>query len=400
MISCFRHPRNGAKTEQSDIEETKRGKTILESRYYKPPLTNVFVVTPPCVDINMNQTKMEGAVEKMQLYVELAEKEISRRKMESQSLRDELKRSQQLMQSIQEKLRQAEEYVVRQQSVTRISQFKMHKIVSGGTINVCMSIAEPSQCEVTHRIGCQRKGCCMLERLYLSGGGYEEVQKECQWDRLQPSVIALKRTGQQDMYSVKLLACDPCPSPDSSETSGTHVVVEPSQTVCDIWSSWTDHEQTYKKRQRRIAQKRRTRIKSSVKEAFGINSIAEDSTLFRVVCGFMEGSQECYDGSANYVVDYIKRLDDTKDNEVTAQRATKAGRKVLLMQIVSLMYNGEVATQLEANVLRKKRFSTVKLARVSDMNCSFNPRALGAIASCEGGKAKGEVGLLLSLIHI
>jgi len=108
----------------------------------------------------------------------------------------------------------------------------------------------------------------------------------------------------------------------------------------------------------------------------------------------MEGSQEGYDGSAKYVADYVKRLDDTKDKEVSAQRATKAGRKVLLTQIVSLMYNGEVATQLEANMLRKNRFSTVQLARVSDMNCSFSPRALGAIASCEGGKAKGEVGLL------
>ena len=62
---------------------------------------NVSVVTPPCVDINMNQIEMEGAVEKMQLYVALAKKEISRRKMESLSLRDELERSQRLMQSLQ-----------------------------------------------------------------------------------------------------------------------------------------------------------------------------------------------------------------------------------------------------------------------------------------------------------
>ena len=36
----------------------------------------------------------------------------------------------------------------------------------------------------------------------------------------------------------------------------------------------------------------------------------------------------------------------------------------------------------------------MKLARVSDMNSTFNPSALGAIASCEGGKLKGEMGLL------
>ncbi len=31
---------------------------------------------------------------------------------------------------------------------------------------------------------------------------------------------------------------------------------------------------------------------------------------------------------------------------------------------------------------------------VSDMNSSFNPSAVGAIASCEGGKDKGEMELL------
>ena len=53
-----------------------------------------------------------------------------------------------------------------------------------------------------------------------------------------------------------------------------------------------------------------------------------------------------------------------------------------------------VRSDLEKKVLRKKRFSTVKLARVSDMSSSFNPSALGAIASCEGGKGHGEMGLL------
>jgi hypothetical protein len=132
----------------------------------------------------------------------------------------------------------------------------------------------------------------------------------------------------------------------------------------------------------------------SVKDAFGSNSIPEDSTLFRVVCGFMEGSQEMYDHNRRFVADYVKRLDNKDNTEGMGSRATKFGRKEMLSQMVSFMYNGEVAKQLELQVLRKKRFSTVKLARVSDMNSSFNPSALGAIASCEGGKGKGEVGLL------
>ena len=58
----------------------------------------------------------------------------------------------------------------------------------------------------------------------------------------------------------------------------------------------------------------------------------------------------------------------------------------LLAQIVSFMYNGEVAKELKANVLRKKRFSTVKLARVSDKNSSFNPSALLPIACIPSAK--------------
>jgi hypothetical protein len=130
-----------------------------------------------------------------------------------------------------------------------------------------------------------------------------------------------------------------------------------------------------------------------VHEAFGANCIPEESTLFQAVCGFMEGSKEGYDDNKWFVTDYVKRL-DKKESERKAIRATKYGRKELLTQMVSCMYSGDVAKKLEDNVIRRKRFSTVKLARVSDMNSSFNPSALGAITSCEGGKLKGEVGLL------
>ena len=61
------------------------------------------------------------------------------------------------------------------------------------------------------------------------------------------------------------------------------------------------------------------------------------------------------------------------------------GRKELLTQMVTHMYEGAVAQDLEKKVLRKKRFSTVKLARVSDMSSSCNASALGAIAIVECG---------------
>ncbi len=44
--------------------------------------------------------------------------------------------------------------------------------------------------------------------------------------------------------------------------------------------------------------------------------------------------------------------------------------------MVTYIYDGDVVKKLERNVIRKKRLSTVKLARVSDMNSTFNPSAL------------------------
>ncbi len=39
---------------------------------------------------------------------------------------------------------------------------------------------------------------------------------------------------------------------------------------------------------------------------------------------------------------------------------------------------------IELSVLKRKRFSTVHLARVSDMQSTVNPSALGSRAKCEG----------------
>jgi hypothetical protein len=61
------------------------------------------------------------------------------------------------------------------------------------------------------------------------------------------------------------------------------------------------------------------------------------------------------------------------------------------------MYEGEIVKEFERAVLKRKRFSTVNLARVSDMHSTFNPSAVGSIAKCkQGGKVKGEMGLLYS----
>ncbi len=100
-------------------------------------------------------------------------------------------------------------------------------------------------------------------------------------------------------------------------------------------------------------QKKRTRLKQVVIESFGTYSIPEHSTLFRAAQGFFAGSQDADDDDIWFVGDYIKRLDKIEPDG-KAIRASKAGRKELLTQMVSYMFDGEVAKQLEQNVIKKK----------------------------------------------
>jgi hypothetical protein len=60
------------------------------------------------------------------------------------------------------------------------------------------------------------------------------------------------------------------------------------------------------------------------------------------------------------------------------------------------MYDGYIVREIERSVLKRKRFSTVNLARVSDTLSTFNASAVESIAKCEGGKLKGEMGFLCS----
>jgi hypothetical protein len=113
----------------------------------------------------------------------------------------------------------------------------------------------------------------------------------------------------------------------------------------------------------------------------------EDSSLYHAALGFMKGSQLQNQSE--------RRNEDIIDGD-QALAEKWCGRtewKTLLAQMVRYMYDGEIVRDIEAD-LKKKRFCTVTLARVSDLNSTFNASAVGFISKCEGGKVKGEMGLL------
>ena len=85
--------------------------------------------------------------------------------------------------------------LARQQQASRVSQFKMQQIESGGTIDVCMAHVEASLCDLTNRVACRSEGCVMLERLYLADGGFEEVQTDYHSGLMIPNVFLHHSTG-------------------------------------------------------------------------------------------------------------------------------------------------------------------------------------------------------------
>ena len=68
---------------------------------------------------------------------------------------------------------------------------------------------------------------------------------------------------------------------------------------------------------------------------------------------------------------------DSEDDDLLENTDTEDGADEILDLLQS---NRQLTNLLSQHSSYKKRFSTVKLARVSDMNSSFNPSALGAIA--------------------
>ena len=128
-------------------------------------------------------------------------------------------------------------------------------------------------------------------------------------------------------------------------------------------------------------------VKKSACKSLCVSEISLNSPLHRAVIGFISGSQQ-----------QLKSTSVVKEQAATlkAVRCGKNERKGILLQMVTHMYGGDVLRDIECSVLKNKRFSTVGLARESDMYSTFNIHAVGSIGKCEGGKQKGQRGLLCS----
>ena len=75
-------------------------------------------------------------------------------------------------------------------------------------------------------------------------------------------------------------------------------------------------------------------------------------------------------------------------------RSSKKRRVEIFNQLLEQGFKGDALEKMTRLWSKAKRFSVVRLAKVSDMDSTFNPTAVGAIRACEGGLKKQQMGLL------
>ncbi len=225
-------------------------------------------------------------LEKMQRYVVITEKNMAEQKEKCRELSDEVEACRVLIESLEVTARDAHLQVQRQlEHKGVVSQFRLKHLHSGGQIVQL----------TTHQaeIGC--------------------------------NVFLEHTNGVHSMYRVYLPTTDPCPSPSNGETVAVlpEFKVDAGLTMCDVWEGFYNKEKGKNQVERRKFMRRRTGVKKSVCKAFGCCDVPEESTLFRAVCGFVEGSQEqCH------------QCDDEEDGSV-ATRCSEKDRKKMLTQMIN-----------------------------------------------------------------
>ena len=167
--------------------------------------------------------------EKMRVYSALAEKTIASQKVRCIELQDEVELCRRLIQSLQSNLSEAQERIILQENVKRVSQFNLERLESGGIREVKLKEQAPKGLVCTVISECDgRGGCCQV----LSGVDMNEiVRTKCHLERGE-NVLRHHTKGVETVYEVVLNNADPCPSPDFAQTAGNcKIEVDIAQTM-------------------------------------------------------------------------------------------------------------------------------------------------------------------------
>ncbi len=131
-------------------------------------------------------------------------KAIASQELKYRALQDELE-------LCQANLIEAQEKLIRQEKVKRVSQFGLKRLRSGGTrkVSVAGKIAKCFECSTLTACD-STQGCCQV----LSGGEPDEVVKKKWHSEIGFMVFDLQTNGEQTVFEVHLSTSGPCPSPE------------------------------------------------------------------------------------------------------------------------------------------------------------------------------------------
>ena len=215
---------------------------------------------------------------------------------------------------------------------------------------------------------------------------------------------------------------DPAPPPPGSVVSCSG----------SLWVGWEASRTRFEKREIERAKQEDRDRKKAVRKACGWKGGEEDPVLLRAAMGFWQGTdtkgaagEGIVAGAHHFGSESIYILPQynhsiflhvsccvfacagtrswrnqvrhaLEDDELPENRprCSKKQRVAIFNELLVKGFDGDAMLQMQKMWARSKRFSVVRLAKVSDMDSSFNPTAVGAMRACEGGLGKGRMGLL------
>ena len=164
----------------------------------------------------------------------------------------------------------------------------------------------------------------------------------------------------------------------------------PPPSALDVWVALGENRDRHALREdTKTRQQDRDRQKA-VLSAFGWTKDTADETLLLAAKGLWIGTE------INGHTGEDRTWQGTKRYQMwgEGQRRSKKQRIQIVQDLCINGFKGRPHAEMQTRWKKEKRFRVARLARVSDMDSSFNPTAVGAIRACEGDVAKGEMGLL------
>ena len=158
-----------------------------------------------------------------------------------------------------------------------------------------------------------------------------------------------------------------------------------------VWVAWEANRGKCEAAERERALQEDYGRTKAVRKAFAWKTGEGDPVLMRAAKGFWQGTDTygaAGDGTVPGTRDWRNTRKDVYPGWMPTEirpRRSKKQRVDIFNEILVKGFNGAAIESMTKVWNKSKRFSVVRLAKVSDMDSTFNPTAVGAIRACMRG---------------